>query len=191
MTTAELTADQGDELEANEWWIGLLQGIASVVIGILLITDPSATLTTLLIFFGIYLFVSGIFDLVRLFVNRSNWGWRLVSGILGIVAGLAIVRHPLWATLLVPATLVWILGLAGIIMGGINIVLAFRGGGWGTGIVGFISIGLGLWLIGAGPFVSTATLVVVGSIWAIVVGVLIIVNAFRLRAAARSPQESF
>jgi uncharacterized membrane protein HdeD (DUF308 family) len=65
----------------------------------------------------------------------------------GIIAGLAIVQHPLWASLLVPATLVWILGFMGIIMGVVSIVLAFQGGGWGPGILGVISIGAGVLLL--------------------------------------------
>src|SRR3954471_2238678 len=97
------------------WWLMLLEGIALVLIGIMLFTDTDQTVFTLVLFIGIWWFVSGIFDLVSLFMDRTQWGWKLASGILGIIAGLAIVRHPYWAAILVPATLVWVVGLIGVV----------------------------------------------------------------------------
>ena len=183
MSTATLTAEAEGGLSPNEWWLALLQGIASVIIGILLITDTTTTLVTLITFLGVFWFISGIFDLVRLFVDRTQWGWRLFSGIVGILAGLAIVRHPLWASLLVPATLVWVLGFMGIIMGIVSIVLAFQGGGWGPGILGIISIGAGLLLLGANMAVAVPTIVFLTAGWLLVTGIIAIVYGFRLRSA--------
>jgi uncharacterized membrane protein HdeD (DUF308 family) len=184
MATAEMAGERTGGLSSNEWWIALLEGIAAIIIGILLITDPGTTLVTLMVFLGVWWFVGGIFDLVRLFVDRTQWGWKLFSGILGIIAGLAIVRHPLWASFLVPATLVWVLGFLGIVIGIMSLVSAFQGAGWGSGILGAISIGLGLLLISSNLFLSVAVIVPVAAIWAIVGGVIAIVYAFRLRSAA-------
>ena len=78
------------------WWVVLLQGIAAIVIGILLFTDPAPTLVTLTLFLGVYWFIGGIFSLVRVFTDGSDWGWHLIAGLLGILAGLAIVRNPMW-----------------------------------------------------------------------------------------------
>jgi uncharacterized membrane protein HdeD (DUF308 family) len=178
-----MTAEESRGLSSNEWWILLLQGICSIIIGILLITDPTTTLITLITFLGIWWFVAGIFDLVRLFVDRTNWGWSLFSGIIGIIAGLAIIRHPLWASVLVPATLVWVVGFLGIIMGIVSVVRAFQGGGWGPGILGVISIGFGILLLGVNPVVALPTLVTIAAIFALVMGVVAIVYGFRLRNA--------
>jgi uncharacterized membrane protein HdeD (DUF308 family) len=181
MTTAEATAPRYGA-PSNLWWIPLLQGIAALIIGILLLTNPAATLVTLVIFLGVYWFISGIFDLVSLFIDRTHWGWKLFSGILGILAGIVIVQHPLWAAVLVPATLVWILGIFGIIIGAIELFRAFQGGGWGVGILGVISIILGLILMGGNPIVATITLVYIAAIWAIIGGIAAIIFAFRLRS---------
>jgi uncharacterized membrane protein HdeD (DUF308 family) len=183
MSTAEVTAAPTQDTWSDAWWLILLQGIASVIIGILLITDTGATLVTLIFFLGVYWFVSGIFDIVQIFLDKANWGWHLFGGVLGIIAGLVVMRHPLWASVLIPATLVWLLGIMGIVMGVIGLVMAFRGGGWGAGIAGVISIVFGLLLLVVSPFVSTVVMVALGAGWAIIGGIIAIVMAFRLRNA--------
>src|SRR5215469_16393579 len=78
------------------WWLLLLQGIALVIIGILLWLETGITLFTLVLFTGIYWLIGGIFDLVRVFTDRTGWGWRLVAAIVGVVAGIVVIRHPVW-----------------------------------------------------------------------------------------------
>jgi uncharacterized membrane protein HdeD (DUF308 family) len=165
------------------WWIPLLEGIAAIIIGILLFTNTEQTVFTLVLFLGIWWFIGGIIDLVSLFVDRTQWGWKLFSGILGIIAGLIIIRHPWWASVLVPATLVWLLGILGIIIGAVAIFRAFQGAGWGVGILGVIGIVFGLILLGTGVGVAALTMIFVGAIWAIIGGIAAIVYAFRLRSA--------
>jgi uncharacterized membrane protein HdeD (DUF308 family) len=131
------------------WWAVLIQGIAAIILGILLIVSPRMTTLVLVQFLGIYWLVSGIFDIVAIFVNSTLWGWKLLSGILGILAGIIIIQHPLWSAILIPTTLVIILGIQGIIIGAISLVRAFRGGGWGIGILGIVSIFFGLVLLAA------------------------------------------
>jgi uncharacterized membrane protein HdeD (DUF308 family) len=169
---------------ANRWWILLLEGIALILIGILLFTDTDQTVFTLVLFLGIWWFITGIIDLITLFWDRTAWGWRLFSGILGIIAGLIIIRHPMWSALLVPATLGWILAIFGIVIGIMALIRAFQGEGWGVGILGVISIVLGLWLLGADIGIQVATIVYGAAIWAIIGGIAAIVWAFRVRSAA-------
>jgi uncharacterized membrane protein HdeD (DUF308 family) len=182
MATADATVRVIDPL-SKHWWIVLLEGIALVIIGILLFTDTEQTLFTLVLFLGIWWFISGIFDLVSLFIDRTHWGWKLFSGILGILAGLLIIRHPVWASVLVPVSLVWVLGFFGIVIGIIALIRAFQGAGWGIGILGVISLILGIILLGANMGVALATIIVVGALWAIVGGIVAIVYSFRLRSA--------
>ncbi len=166
---------------SSRWWILLLEGIAAIIIGILLFTDTDKTVFTIVLFVGIWWFIGGIIDLVTLFFDRTRWGWRLFSGILGIIAGLMIVRNPLWAALLVPATLAWVIGIFGVIIGVMSLIRAFQGEGWGTGILGVISIVLGLFLLSTNMVVATATVVFATAIWAIIGGIVAIVAAFRMR----------
>jgi uncharacterized membrane protein HdeD (DUF308 family) len=182
MATAEATA--GDSfVPASHWWIVLLQGIAAIVVGILLFTDPASTLVTLTLFLGVYWFISGIFDLVLMFGDAGNWGWHLIGGILGVLCGLAIVRNPLWAAVLVPSTLVWLLGIAGIVIGVISLVQAFRGGGWGPGILGVLSIILGLVLLFGNTFIAAAVLVWTIAGIAVVGGIVAVILSFQIKGA--------
>jgi uncharacterized membrane protein HdeD (DUF308 family) len=182
MATAAATAGTVDR-RPNLWWVVLLEGIALIIVGILLFTNTDQTLFTLVMFVGIWCFISGIFDIVSLFVDRTHWGWKLASGILGILAGIAIIRNPLWATLLVPATLTWVLGIFGIFIGVFALIRAFGGAGWGIGILGVVSIVLGLITVSSSLGVAVATAIVAGAIWAIIGGIMAVVYAFRLRSA--------
>ena len=165
---------------ATPWWLVLLEGIAGLLIGILLLTQTGVTLFALIVFVGVYWFVTGILELVMLFVDQRQWGWKLFSGIIGIIAGLLVIRHPWWATVLIPTTLVWILGVVGVVIGLVAIVRAFMGGGWASAVLGILSILLGAILL-FNTVVATVVLVYAVAIWAIVGGIFAIVAAFMLR----------
>jgi uncharacterized membrane protein HdeD (DUF308 family) len=166
------------------WWLLLLEGIAGVILGVLLLTDTARTLFTLVLFLGIYWFISGIFDLVLMFIDRRQWGWKLFSGIIGILAGLVIVRDPLWASAFIPATLVWLLGAAGVVIGVVMILRAFTGGGWGIGLLGVLSLIVGI-LFFAHTLFTAVVLIYTVAIVAIIGGVLAIIGAFMLRRERR------
>lgn len=179
--TTEATAGSATGPEvAVPWWLVLLEGIFAVIIGILLLTQPGMTTAILIQVLGIYWFIAGILSIVGIFIDSSAWGWKLIVGILGIIAGLLIIRHPLWSTLLVPTTIVIILGIEGIIIGGVNIVRAFRGAGWGVGILGVLSIIFGIILV-ANPALAALSLPFVLGIFGIVGGILAVIMAFRMR----------
>jgi uncharacterized membrane protein HdeD (DUF308 family) len=163
------------------WWLLLLEGIAAVIIGVLLLAETSATLYTIIVFVGAYWFVSGIIDLVMMFVDHRQWGWKLFSGVIGIIAGLAVLRHPAWASVLVPTTLVWLLGFVGIVLGVASLVRSFMGGGWSAAILGVISILLGALLL-FNTVAATQVLLYIVAIWAIIGGVFAIIAAFWIRS---------
>ena len=176
MTTA--TYEETDA-KMVPWWLVLLEGIFAVIIGFLLITNPK-TMLVLIQVLGIYWFIAGIFKIVSIFIESSMWGWKLFAGILGILAGIIIIQHPLWSTVLVQATAIIILGIDGIIIGIVSLVQAFKGGGWGVGILGALSIIFGIFLL-ANVWIATLSLSWVLGIFGIVGGIFAIIMAFRLR----------
>ena len=105
----------------------------SVIIGLFLLTAPGITLLFLVQVAGFFWLIGGVLRTVSIFVDSSLWGWKLLGGIIGILAGIVVLQHPLWSTLLVPAVYVIILGIQGLIVGGTILVMAFRGGGCGAG----------------------------------------------------------
>jgi uncharacterized membrane protein HdeD (DUF308 family) len=68
-------------------------------------------------------------------------------------------------------------------MGGVELFAAFSGAGWGRGILGILSIILGI-LILANPLISAITLIWIIASCAIVGGIIAIVFAFRLKNAS-------
>ena len=173
-------ATMSSEEKLVPWWVVLIEGIAAIIIGILLLVNPRITTVVLIQFLGIYWFIVGIIDIVRIFMDSSMWGWKLFSGIIGILAGIAIINYPLWAAALVPTVLVWVFGFFGIIIGVIGLIQAFQGAGWGAGILGILSILFGLLLL-FNAFVASLTLPFIFGILGIVGGVAALVMAFRMR----------
>jgi uncharacterized membrane protein HdeD (DUF308 family) len=56
------------------WWIFLLEGIAALIFGALLLTNPAATLVVLAVFLGFYLLFVGVLELVRVLFTVRNLG---------------------------------------------------------------------------------------------------------------------
>jgi uncharacterized membrane protein HdeD (DUF308 family) len=177
----DLTHAERPESISVPWWLVLLEGIAAVIIGIFLLTAPGITLFFLVQVTGFFWLIGGILRIVSVFVDSSMWGWKLLAGIIGILAGIVVLQHPLWSTVLVPAIYVIILGVQGIILGGASLVLAFRGGGWGTGVLSALSIILGIVLLLNPLFIGVAVLPFVLGAFSLVGGILAIVAAFMMR----------
>jgi uncharacterized membrane protein HdeD (DUF308 family) len=176
MTTAAFQPQQ-----SNIWWLFLLQGFAGIILGLMLVTAPGATTVALVTFLGFYWLIMGILALVRVFVDRSvPWIWSLLIGIVGILAGLFVLRHPLLAGLTVPSVIVIILGVQGLIMGVLEMIGGIKGGGIGAFILGAIYFLVGLLLLGS-PFAAALALPALFGVLLLVQGVALIVLAFRVR----------
>jgi uncharacterized membrane protein HdeD (DUF308 family) len=177
MTTS--TVNQADTAGVP-WWLVLIEGIALIVMGLLLLASPGMTTLILVQFIGIYWLVAGIFKIVSIFMDSAGWGWKLAGGILGILAGLIVLQHPLWSPFVIGNVLVIILGIQGIIVGVVGLIQAFKGAGWGSGILGVISILFGLLFL-FNVWAFTFSLPWAIGLLALVGGVLAIVAAFRLK----------
>ena len=166
---------------SNIWWLFLLQGIAGVLLGLMLITAPGETLVALVTFLGFYWLITGVLSLVQVFVDRSvPWIWSLLSGLLGIAAGIIVLKHPLLAALTVPTLIVIILGVEALIMGGVQIIAGLKGGGIGSFILAVVNILIGLLLLSSSATAAIAVPLVFGMIL-LVQGVAHIIWAFRVR----------
>jgi uncharacterized membrane protein HdeD (DUF308 family) len=163
------------------WWVFLLEGIAALIFGALLLTNPAATLLALAVFLGFYLLFVGVLELVRVFVDRSQpWYWSLIVGILGIVAGIIVLNHPGLAALALPATVVVYLGVTSLIMGVVGIIGGFTGGGIGSFLLGIASVLIGLLLLGS-PMTTALAVPFVFGILLLIEGVALIIYAFRVK----------
>jgi uncharacterized membrane protein HdeD (DUF308 family) len=167
--------------QSNVWWVFLLQGIAAILLGFMLFTAPGTTLLTLVTFLGFYWIVSGVLSFVQMFVDRSvPWIWSLLIGIMGVAAGILIVRHPIVAALTVPTVIVIVFGVEGLIMGVLELIGGFSGGGIGSFIRGIINLLIGILLLSA-PMAAALAVPFVFAILLLVQGVALIALAFRVR----------
>ena len=168
----------------SDWGLILLQGIAAFIVGLFLVAAPAAATVVVVAFIGIYWLVAGFLSLVRIVTgtNRAHWFWALVVGFIGIAAGLIVLRHPIYSSVLLPAVLVTVLGFLGLIMGVANIIRAFTGDGIGAGAVGVIDIILGLVLLSA-PIVTGAALPILAGVFAMIGGGALVIVSFTLRGS--------
>ena len=135
-----------DENKSDRYYL-LFGGIISLVLGILLFARPTATLAVVMLLVGLAWFIQGIFALLSIFIDKSDWGWKLFGGVIGIAAGLLVFTNPVASTVAVPAVVAILLGIFGLLIGISALIAAFQGEGWGVGIFGAVSILLGLLLM--------------------------------------------
>ncbi|MFL7867906.1 MAG: DUF4332 domain-containing protein [Anaerolineales bacterium] len=171
------------------WWLVLIEGGLLILIGIFLLTRPIATWTSLVWVIGLYWLISGVFNIIKIFFDSSMWGWKLFAGIIGIIAGYFLVTTPFGGTVVFTATVVLLLGLFGIFIGIVNLIQAFRGAGWGTGILGVVSIILGFIILSNQQAFILSLPWAVG-ILAIIGGIIAIFNAFRLRGVEKDIEKA-
>ncbi len=180
MATAASAFDQ--QKRAMPWWIPLIEGIALIIVGVLLFTSPLDAILSLTRVLGLFWFLSGIFEIVSIFLDRSAWGWKLIGGIIGLLAGYYLFTAPVAGALILGFTLVVMLGVQALLLGIVHIIQALRGAGWAMGVIGIINIIFAVLLLG-NVLVGMATLPFVIGAFAIVGGIAAIYMALRLRSA--------
>jgi uncharacterized membrane protein HdeD (DUF308 family) len=121
--------------------------------------------------------------IVSIFVDSSLWGLKLGIGILGLLAGIVVLDHPLWSSLAVPTYLVYFIGFLSIFEGVGGLIHAFQGGGWGAGIFSILVMIAGLILL-LNPLIGVVALPFVLGGFMLVGGIVAIVASFRLRSGS-------
>ncbi len=75
------------------WWLLSLIGVLSVVAGAIVIAKPSNSLATLAVICGIFILLDSIFELA-IAVFSEHGGIAALFGVVGIVIGIILIRHP-------------------------------------------------------------------------------------------------
>lgn len=169
----------------------MLTGVLSVILGALVLAWPGKSILVAAIFFGAYLLVSGIAQVIFAFSLHVSAGGRVllfISGAASLVLAVLAFRHFGNALLLLA---IWI-GIGFIFRGVATTVSAISdpghpGRGWNI-FFGVIAIIAGIVVL-ASPLESLLTLTLVVGIWLIVVGVMEIVSGFGIRRAAKRVEE--
>lgn len=172
-----------DQLAKSWGWIAL-RGAAAVIFGVLAFAWPVKALVVLVLFFGAYALVEGIFAMVAAFKVRDGGKpmWSFVAiGLLGIVAGIVTF---LWPGITV-LTLVAFIAVWAFFMGIFQIVAAVRlrkeiSHEWLLGLSGVLSVIFGAVMM-ARPVEGLLAVVWVIAAYSVVFGILLLVLAFRLK----------
>lgn len=168
---------------ADTWWLLLLRGIAAVILGVVALTSPLATIVALVFVWGFYAIADGIFSLAAAVTGRGatapRW-WLALIGLLGLAAGAVAFADPA----LVAQFFVLILGFWAIMTGVLQVLgaIALRkeiANEWMLVLSGALAVLFGLVLL-LSPTAVIALVWLVG-FYALFAGVCFIVLAFRLR----------
>lgn len=161
-------------------YVYLLGGVVSLIFGILLLTRTQAVLGVVMVLTGLWWLIQGVFYILSIFVDRSEWGWKLFGGIVGVLAGFLVLQAPVLGGAVALSIITILLGILGVLFGIAALVAAFQGGGWGAGLFGLVSVIIGLLLI-FNSLVAASVLVTIFAILLIIQGIVSLVVGFMYR----------
>ena len=165
---------------ARSWWTLLLRAILTVLFGVMAFVWPVATLAALVLLWGAFALVDGIFAIIV--GARSRWWSVLVFGIFGVAAGLTALFMPgITALALLMVVAVWAM-----VRGVFEIVAAIRlrkelTDEWLLILGGLASIGFGILMV-MFPGAGALALVWLIGLQALIAGAFLFALAFRLRS---------
>jgi uncharacterized membrane protein HdeD (DUF308 family) len=177
-------ADPLNEVLAQNWWVIAIRGVLGIIFGIIALVYTGVTILSLVLVFGAYALVDGIFAIiaaVRAARRHDRWGWLTFEGIASILAAVITVAVPGLTVL----AFVLLIAAWAIVTGVLEIAAAFRlkmdhGRVW-LGLGGAASIIFGV-LMFIAPVAGAIVLTWWLGAYALVFGVMLLVLAFRLRS---------
>jgi uncharacterized membrane protein HdeD (DUF308 family) len=182
-TSADLNRSlprEAAEQVARNWWLLLLNGILLVVAGIL-IFSIDWSVRSLATFIGALFVMQGVVEALTAGVDQRVRRVNIVSGLLSIAAGIAIIAWPGPGLLAVGIFLgAWLIVTGTLTIAGALAARRILPAWWMLLILGLLEVPLGVLAL-ADPGATLAALVTVAGIWAVVIGVLRIILAFELR----------
>ena len=172
------------ERVSQNWWLPLLRGVLAILFGVMAFAWPGLTLSLLVLLFGAYALVDGVFAVVSAIRYRDRlerwWLW-LVQGVLGIVFGVLTFFWPgVTAVVLLAFIAAW-----AVLTGIVEIIAAIQlrktiEGEWVLALSGVLSVLFGVALF-AWPGAGLLSLTWLIGAYAVIAGVALIALAFRLR----------
>jgi uncharacterized membrane protein HdeD (DUF308 family) len=180
-------------ITANEvtgnWWALALRALAAIALGVLALMVPAITLAALGTLFGAYALADGVFAIVgavRGMRTHERWGWMLIRGIVGVLAGIiALLFPPLGAV-----ALTWLVAIWALTTGMLEITAAVTlrrvmPGEWLLLVAGVLSVLLAI-VVALFPGVGMVLLVSWVGAYALAYGVITLVLAVRMKSLARA-----
>jgi uncharacterized membrane protein HdeD (DUF308 family) len=167
----------------GNWWALAIRGVFAIIFAVIAFIRPGITAEVIILFFGAYAIVDGVFALVaalRAARHHGRSGALLLEGILDVLIGVIVFWQPGAALIaLIYLIAIWAV-ISGIALIAAGIAMIRINGEWLLVLSGIISILFGIIL-----FVQPGAGVVALSWWlgiyALLFGISLIGAAFRLR----------
>ncbi len=171
-------------LMVRNWWVWVLRGVLAALFGVTAYIWPEITLGMLVLFFGAYVLVDGIFEVFASITNselNGRW-WLLLDGIFGI--GVGVVTF-LWPNI-TGIALIYLIAAWAVVGGIFAIISAIQlrkeiDNEWMLVLSGILSVLFGV-VIAVAPGTGALALVWIIAAYAIFFGILLIVFGFRVRS---------
>ncbi len=108
------------------WWLELLFSLLAIGLAVYVLRNPADTALFFVVVIGLTFLVRGLIDLLQgLFGKEDDKDTRIfhsIVGVLGVVAGIIALVHPVSAGVAV----VWVVGLYAVLYGALTIAFAFK-----------------------------------------------------------------
>jgi uncharacterized membrane protein HdeD (DUF308 family) len=166
---------------AKNWWALALRGLVAVLFGLLTLLLPGITLITLVLLFGAYTVVDGVFNVVASFRVASHHWALLFEGLVGILAGILTFAWPAITAIV----LLYLIAFWAIFTGVLEIIAGIYlrkalASEWLLFVMGMLSLLFGVLILRAPGVGALANVPWIGA-YASVSGILVLALAFRLR----------
>ncbi len=169
----------------RNWWALALRGVCAILFGIAAFVWPGITLAAFILVWGAFAIVDGIFAIIGALrgpLRDQSWWALLLAGVVSLAAG---VMAFLWPGITALAFL-YLIAFWAIVRGIFEIAAAIQlrkviDNEWLLALAGLASIGLGV-LLAAAPGAGILALLWMVGAFSIVLGVLTLMLAFRLRS---------
>jgi uncharacterized membrane protein HdeD (DUF308 family) len=169
----------------GSWQTTVTVGLVTLVLGIIIVAWPAATVGVIAVLFGIQLLLFGIFNIIRsIAAGEASGGARVLFALLGVlsIAVAALALRDLFQTVEVIAILFGLTWLIGGIIEFVSLVAgpARRGRGWSI-LLAILTIIAGV-IVLSYPTPSLVTLALLFGVWLIFWGVMMIAIAIAARS---------
>jgi len=168
----------------RNWWVVALRGVFAILYGLTALMWPGLTLEILVLFFGAYALMDGVFAMIAAFTNRAghgSWWVLLLEGLVDIIVGMIAFSRPGLTTLV----LLYVIAFWALTTGILEIVAAVRlrkeiEGEWLLALSGIGSFVFGVLLLFF-PAAGALTIALMIGVYAMLFGVMLLGLGLRLR----------
>lgn len=169
------------------WWLPVLRGVALLVLGLLLMAQPAASVQAIVWLFGVFAVLDGVVAVVQGLAERgaAGWSWWVVQGLAGVVVGGVVMLWPgptVRVLFFLLAAWLLVLGVIAIL----GAVAMGRRAGWHWPLASGLVCTLFAVLLVARPQSVLAVFGFVLGLFAFVEGALLVVGGFAVREAVRT-----